>query len=399
MLRAIRAGEVDALIVRTADGDRPFVLEGADRPYRVFVDGMQQGAATLTPDGLILYCNRSFADMLGRSARHVVGQPVFGFVPPEFHATVRRLLEHDAPRVGDRTLELASLAGGRVPVHVAASPLEDRLFAWVVTDLTERLEHAASLAMRNDELERINERLSQFTYSVAHDLRAPIRAIRGYLDALVEEIQGSSTSEQRIYAARIADATQRLDTLINDLLSYSRMGQVEFAHSPLRLREVVHDAMLQIESDISASSARVALDIPDGTPRVVAHGPTLVQVVVNLLSNALKFVPHDTTPEVRLRSEPAGARVRLWVEDNGVGVAPQHHKRIFEMFETLDRRYPGTGLGLALVRRAVDRMGGEVGIESTGEGGSAFWIELPAEPCAARDPAIAATAPSAQDAE
>ena len=114
-------------------------------------------------------------------------------------------------------------------------------------------------------------------------------------------------------------------------------------------------------------------------PTVLGHGTTLAQVFANLVGNAVKFVPAGRVPEVVIRAQPNGDRVRVWVEDNGIGIAPEHHERIFRVFERLHRAedYPGTGIGLAIVRKGVERMGGAVGLESALGSGSKFWIELP----------------------
>jgi signal transduction histidine kinase len=115
---------------------------------------------------------------------------------------------------------------------------------------------------------------------------------------------------------------------------------------------------------------------------VIGHGPTLAQVLANLVANAIKFVPPERTPDVRIQAEPRDGRVRLWVEDNGIGIALEHHERIFRVFERLHRaaEYPGTGIGLAIVRKAMERMGGGSGLESEPGRGSRFWIELPRAP-------------------
>ena len=139
---------------------------------------------------------------------------------------------------------------------------------------------------------------------------------------------------------------------------------------------VVRDAIGQLEADISTKHARVDLQGP--FPRVCAHRATLEQALANLVSNGLKFVPPGQPPQIQIRTERSNGSVRVWVEDNGIGIDPVHHSRIFAVFERLHQadQYAGTGIGLAIVRKAVERMGGRVGVESMPGSGSRFWIEL-----------------------
>ena len=134
-------------------------------------------------------------------------------------------------------------------------------------------------------------------------------------------------------------------------------------------------------SSLSATigDAHAAIKIEKPLPAVLGYRPIVQQVIANLITNAVKFVKPETTPEIRIYAEPRGAAVRLWVEDNGIGINPEHHQRIFKVFERLHgaESYPGTGIGLAIVRKAIERMGGQTGLESTLGRGSRFWIELP----------------------
>jgi signal transduction histidine kinase len=229
---------------------------------------------------------------------------------------------------------------------------------------------------RTQELQERNEELEAFAHSVSHDLRAPLRAMHGFSRALVEDCADQLSPDGLEYVTRIAAASQRMDVLTQDLLAYSRVSRTNMALSVVELATVVTSAMSQLEADVSARNARVAVD--DGLPRAMAHKPVLEQVVANLLSNGLKFVPNDRSPEIRISAERLNGRVRLWVQDNGIGIDPSHHQRIFSVFERLhaNEQYTGTGIGLAIVRKGVERMGGHVGVESTLGAGSRFWIEL-----------------------
>jgi len=231
---------------------------------------------------------------------------------------------------------------------------------------------------RTRELEDRNEELESFAYSISHDLRAPLRAMDGFSQILLEDYGERLDPTGRQYAERIQAAARRMDLLIRDLLAYSRMTRAEIRVAPVPLDHVIRNAVAQVEDDARDRGARIRVD--DGLPSVLAHEPTLTQVVMNLVSNGLKFVPAERAPELRVRTEPRDGMVRIWIIDNGIGIAPEYHDRIFRVFERLHRQdeFPGTGIGLAIVRKGMERMGGAVGLDSEPGRGSSFWLELPA---------------------
>ncbi len=234
------------------------------------------------------------------------------------------------------------------------------------------------VAERTARLQEINDELESFTFSVSHDLRAPLRGVQGFATALLEDYVDQLEAEGQEYVERIVAAAQRMDKLIQDLLAYSRLGRADLRLQPVSLAAVLADVLTQLDRDLEERLATVTIVEP--LPWVVGHHATLVQVVANLLSNAIKFVPPMIEPEVRIWTEPQeGGQVRLVLADNGIGIEPEYYERIFRMFERLHgiEIYPGTGVGLAIVRRAMVRMGGRVGLESALSRGSRFWIELP----------------------
>lgn len=227
--------------------------------------------------------------------------------------------------------------------------------------------------------QRVAERtaeLEAFAYSVSHDLRAPLRAMQGFADALLEDYSSQLDSPGQEYARRIVAAAQRMDTLILDLLAYSRLGRAEMRLKPVSLAQVVEEALAQLEAEIKKKDAQMAVEKP--LPEAVGHYPTLVQVIANLLSNAVKFVAPGVRPHVRVWAEEQEGQVCLWVEDKGIGIAPEYQERIFRVFERLHgiEAYPGTGIGLAIVKKGMERMGGQVGVESQVGQGSRFWVKL-----------------------
>lgn len=235
----------------------------------------------------------------------------------------------------------------------------------------------ADLVARADQLSEANRELESFCYTIAHDLRAPLRAMEGLTAALVDDLGAHMDDAGRDSAARIRSAAARMDQMIEELLSYSRLSFLQMDLQSVRFEEVVKDALTLIDFDLRQKKARV--QFKRSRYRVMGHQPMLVQVVTNLLSNAVKFCAEGVKPEVIVREERRGDMARLWIEDNGIGIAPEHCDRIFRIFERLHNRdsYTGTGIGLAIVQKAMTRMGGKVGVESELGRGSRFWIELP----------------------
>ena len=233
------------------------------------------------------------------------------------------------------------------------------------------------VAARTQELQERNEELESFAYSISHDLRAPLRAMDGFSQALLDDYGTQLDATGRSYAERVKAGARRMDLLIRDLLAYSRLTRTDIRLTPVDLERVVRNAVTQVEGDARARGAHVRVD--GQLPWVLGHEPTLGQVLMNLIANGLKFVPAGRVPELRIRTEGRDGLVRIWILDNGIGIAREYHDRIFRVFERLHRpdEYPGTGIGLAIVRKGVERMGGRVGLESEPDQGSSFWIDLP----------------------
>lgn len=220
--------------------------------------------------------------------------------------------------------------------------------------------------------EMVNE-LEHFSYTITHDMRAPLRAIRGFIASLEELLGTRLGSEPKDCLNRIAISAKRMDRLITDALSYSKSVKTE-----LRVGMVDAATLLRgiIDSypNLQQPGARIKID--SEIPKVLANEAGLTQCFSNLLDNAVKFVEPGLIAEVRIRTEIRDGMVRIWFEDNGIGIPESFRPRLFQMFQRAHKSYEGTGIGLALVRKVAERMGGRVGVESNGGPGSRFWLEL-----------------------
>ena len=230
---------------------------------------------------------------------------------------------------------------------------------------------------RTSSLRQAVAQMEEFSYSVSHDLRAPIRAMCGYAEAILEDHAAQLDAVGRDMLGRVMRNGQRMDRLIQDLLTYTRISRRDMPLERVAVERLVREVTEQYP-DLRAE--RADIDIPEPLPDVMAHEPSLTQVISNLLSNAVKFVPTDTRPRIVISAARRGGRVRVAFQDNGIGIRPESQGRLFRMFERVhpDKHYEGTGIGLAIVRKALERMGGSAGVASDGVTGSCFWFELPA---------------------
>lgn len=263
----------------------------------------------------------------------------------------------------------------------------ERLHA-VQSELRDKAGQLESLVkQRTTELTETNKQLESFVYAIAHDLRAPLRAMQGFSAILASEAQATMSEKAKNCTVRINKASQFMDALLLDLLTFSQISQQRLQLSEVKLETVIESVLARIRAEHHDKTIHEEKVGP--CAQILAHETTLHQVLYNLASNALKFVRPNTTPLLRLRTELRPGVVRLWVEDHGIGIAPSHQSQLFQPFTRLNgEHYPGTGIGLAIVQKGVERMGGSVGLESVLGEGSRFWIELKKAPEPDADPVV-----------
>jgi len=310
-----------------------------------------------------------------RFDQHGAIAAAFIFSAVAIWGTLRGLGPFAAPDANESLLLLQSFMGIMTMTGlVMASLNSERKRAEHGLELqTESLEK--TVGERTAQLEEAVQELEAFSYSISHDMRAPLRAMQGYSQILIEDYADKLAPEAADFLQKISASAMRQDRLIQDVLSYSRV-----VHADLNLKAVDLDKLVReiIEMSPEWSPPRVAISIETPLPAVLGNDAFLTQCITNLLANAVKFVRDGESPHVRIWAESPDHQVRVCFEDNGIGIADKDQARIFAMFERAHgaKHFEGTGIGLAIVRKAVERMKGKVSVESEPGKGSKFWLEL-----------------------
>jgi PAS domain S-box-containing protein len=355
------------------------VRESEER-FRGLSEASMEGIV-IHDQGRIVDVNQALCELGGYAWHELVGRDVFQFVAPEDRETAYRLFleEHDRP------YEISCLRrdGSRVPVEVQARSFPFRgkiLRVGALRDTTERRRAEAVRESLIRDLEAKNVELERFTHSLSHDLKSPLITIRGFVDYLLADVRADRRDRLHEDASRVADAAGRMQRMLDHLVELSRAGRPVDLTGPVALAEVVGEALQLVEERRAGS--RVRVEVARGLPVVLGDRARLVQVFQNLLDNAIKFSAGREGALVRVEAgPPAGGEVTIVVRDNGVGIDPAHQERVFGPFEKLDPHGEGAGIGLALVRRIVDALGGGTWVQSRGRGlGCELWVRLPGVP-------------------
>jgi PAS domain S-box-containing protein len=387
------------LVINREEAERKRAEEAtreSEAQFRTMADNIGDLAWMANADGAIFFYNQRWYDYTGTTLEEMQG---WGWQKVHHPDHTRRVFEKwnlhlKKGEAWEDTFPLRGKDGQYRWFLSRAFPIREadgNIVRWfgTNTDITELREaqkklqeHADTLehkiAERTADLKETNEQLEAFVYSIAHDLRAPLRAMQAFAQLLVEDHAGGLDETARHYLTRIKNSSEFMDRMILDLLAFGRTARSEVTLETVDVTAIWNAALYQCSAQIEQTKARI--EAAPALPLVRAHEATLAQVMANLLNNAIKFVPPGVQPRIRFWTEDRGSIVRLWLQDNGVGIAPEHQERIFRVFERLHgATYPGTGIGLSIVRKGVERMGGKLGLESELGHGTRFWIELQKE--------------------
>jgi PAS domain S-box-containing protein len=351
--------------------------------------------------GRLVFVNRRLRKLLGCTEGNGLAEGWASFIHPEdrVHCLDRWCKSTTSATQYEVQLRYHHQSGGHKWLLFRAEPMLDRagkILNWVgdaldmevyavrpvLASRTEEDARAITSQLESKVIERTRalqettEQLNEFVYSVAHDLKAPIRAQAAFAALLLSNYGPLLGEQGRDFAERIVAAAHRQGDLIRDLLSHVGLSRAEFPIMQVDLARTLEQAQMELQIEIQQKQAVMEWLVNDTA--VLANPASLQLAVTNLISNAIKFVPRGKRPEVRIRTQKIDGFIRLLVEDNGIGIPAEHRDKVFELFQRLHARedYPGTGIGLAIVKKAVERMGGRVGLESEPGKGSRFWMDL-----------------------
>lgn len=364
--------------------------------YRAIAEDTPLLICRFLPDCEIGYVNEAYCQYFGKTAEELIGTSFLSLIPEADRAAVLAIIASLTFESPTHSYEHQVIApDGEIRwqrwIDRALFDSEGNLVAYqsVGEDITERkrleneirrinAELEERVRQRTAELAAANQELETFTYSVSHDLKAPLRGIDGYSQLLLTDHGDRLDEEGRFFLRNVRQSVAQMNQLIEDLLAYSRMEQRSLDPVSLNLEQEVRKVLDERKADIAARGMRVEMvGIPGLSARADPDG--LALVLRNLIDNALKFTRDRHPPRLRILGESTDRSAILSIQDNGIGFDMRFHDCIFEIFQRLQRAedYPGTGVGLAIVRKAARRMGGRVWAESAPEQGATFYLELP----------------------
>ncbi len=370
-------------------------LRASEQRYRAVVEDTPVLICSFLPEGEITFANKSYCDYFQSSPEKLIGSNFFASIPIQDRDRVMSHLSALTPNRPTQSHEfqvitkegktrwqrwtnraLFTIQGKATGYQTIGQDITERKLAEIkVSRLNNELE--ARVAERTKELELANRELESFVYSVSHDLRAPLRAVTGFAHILVDRHFNSLNEEGKHYLENVLQAGNHMGELIDDLLQYSRTGRGAMQMRPIDLAPIIEGLQVTFAERMNSCNARLAIERPLAIP--LGDATLIGQQFSNLIDNALTYRHPDTAPEIHIASRRRDNKIFITVSDNGIGIAPEFHEKIFEVFQRLHSQdeYPGTGVGLAIVAKAARMMNGEVQVESSLGAGSRFTIILP----------------------
>lgn len=397
LIEAIKAGEVDAFAISKNSESEVYTLQSGDYAYRVLIEEIGEGAVNVTEDGLIVYTNPYFFDLLKLPYEKVIGSSFFDIVHSDSAEEFDRLFKESLSGKSKGEINL-SVNDSIIPVYISLTSLQPKLatVGIIITDFTEKKknertigEYQKDLEHKNQELMQSNAQLASFAYVASHDLQEPLRKIQTFSTRILEKEHSNLSENGKDHFNRMQIAAKRMQSLIEDLLSYSRTNTAERKFEVTDLTKIVEDVKLDLKEELLQKNATI-----DSTE--MCHAKIIPfqfhQLIYNLVSNSLKFSNPEGAPYIKIRSKiEKGANLQdqklseekkychISISDNGIGFEQQYSERIFELFQRLHGKsqYSGTGIGLAIVKKIVENHNGLIVAKAEINKGATFDIYIP----------------------
>ncbi|HUM45495.1 MAG TPA: ATP-binding protein [Chitinophagales bacterium] len=398
LIEAIKKGEVDAFAINNDSKSEIYTLQSGDYAYRILIEEFPEGAINVTEDGLIVYTNPYFSELLQLSYEKVIGASVFDFIHPDSAAAFHRLFNESLTGKVKGEINL-TVNGSVIPVYVSLTSLQPKLptIGIIATDLSEKKKHEEQilayqkdLEKKNQELISSNAELASFAYVASHDLQEPLRKIKTFASRIEEKENDNLSEMGKDHFRRMQNAAKRMQTLIEDLLAYSRTNTMERKLEHVSLKKMVEEVLVDLREEVQHKKAVIEItELCD----VYVIPFQFRQLLTNLLSNALKFTKPDQSPVICISGETGDGSqfpnsnllkntkyCHISISDNGIGFEQQYSDRIFEIFQRLNGRseYVGTGIGLAIVKKIVENHHGVITATAAVNQGALFDIYIPA---------------------
>ena len=361
-------------------------LRQTESRTRSIIDSANDAFIAIDPAGTITDWNPQAKAIFGWSREQAVGRSLAETIIPdrfrEAHIEgIHRFVRTGEGSLLDQRLELTALHqdGHHFPVELTVSPIRlgrSYIFSAFIRDITERKQAEEALAHKTEELTRMNAELEDFTHSVSHDLKEPLRGIEAFAGFIAEDYGDKLDEQGQRYVNVLRESAVRMKDLIDDLLQLSRIGRTRIEYAPVPVRRLVEDVTLELSFALQEKRAELRLD-PE-LPTVTCDAVRMREVFKNLISNAIKY-NDKPSPQIKISCRSENGGFTFCVRDNGIGIDPQYHDKVFKIFQRLHHReeYEGTGVGLAICKKVIEAHGGRIWVESTGGEGTAFLFTIP----------------------
>ncbi len=398
LIDTIKRGEVDAFAISRNNKSEIYTLETGDYAYRVLIEQFAEGAINVTEEGLIVYTNEYFCKLLNLSYEKVIGSSIFEFIHVDSAQEFHRLFKESL--TGKSKGEIFLSDGVKIPVYISLTSLQPKLatVGIIITDLTNKkkneqiiLEYQKDLESKNIELIQRNADLASFAYIASHDLQEPLRKIQTFSARVLEKEYDNLSEKGKDHFRRMQVAAKRMQTLIEDLLVYSRTNLVDRKFVLTDLNEIIEDVKADLKEELTQKNAVIETHVT-GLVSIIPF--QFRQLLSNLINNSLKFSMPDQPPLINIngefthgidfRGEVISAEkiyYHISVTDNGIGFEQQYSEKIFDLFQRLHGKhdYQGTGIGLAIVKKIVENHNGIITAEGAVNKGATFNIYIPVQ--------------------